>query len=292
MTYNDAALRRLRDGLLHYRSANRINGRKRKWERIAEDMLEAPTTSRAYRNDEADYPALGEALRRFAAGGQTLGTARLDVLRAFLESGSYILADDGEDSTLPPGLAQAIYRAFSGGSDPAPSKPDRIEGTFFAVRGEEKAISFLRIAQQPDGLLSLEESVYELSTKPSSRDPIALRRMARVASLKRVNRDGWVFGFKSTLVLARDRANNTCEHKIIAAKVGYELVGPGNENADRRVHTLIVVDSAKFGPKWTTTKASAPQESIDNRLKFAETLATTWAVERLWFYERYEEPLN
>lgn len=292
MTYNDAVLRRLRDGLLHYRSANRINGRKRKWERIAEDMLEAPTTSRGYRMNEADYLALGEALRRFTAGGQTLGTARLDVLTAFLKGVAYDVGGGDDEAALPPALAQSLHRAFSGDSDPEAFAIKRIAGTFFATRSPRKGnhhIAFLQLAPQPDGLLGFAESVFEVAAKPTSRDPIALRRMARVTALKRVNRDGWVFGFKSTLVLACDRASGACEHKIIAGNVGYRFAAPSGESTDKRIHTLIVVDSGVPGPGWTTTIAGSPESSPDEALRNAEALATGWITERLWLYKRYAE---
>lgn len=286
MEYTDAVLRRMRDALVHYRSDNRIGGRKRKWERIAEDMLESPSTPREIRMNEAEYPVLGEALRRFAAGTQTLAVPRRDVLRDFLAAKRYLLQDDLAVDDISQDWVRSLYKFFEGGSEPVAAPHHRLEGGYCGARREEygkKRISFIRIALRADGILGVEETLHETSLDWASRDFTALQRVAKAGTLKREKLDGWIMGRgEQQLLILVIRLDGACQYRVIAPAAG-------KENSPN-VKEFLIVDMMQSGFDLSFYKnIDRTRLDHDGQPQEMKELVGSWAADRTWHFERHGE---
>lgn len=206
MEYPEAVVRQLRDRLARYHSETRINGRKRSWERVAEDMLDAKSTPPAFVSAEL-YGPLGEALRRFAAGKQVLTAERLDVLRNFLiERGLVVETQTG----IPTQTVRGLHALFAVDEARGDNARKIFEGSFIAVReraDRQCELVVLRIAQNSDAGLALEEEAHIVGSVPS---PYELRDLDRFLQIRRratIRQDGWLLltAKGQVLVLLQDR---------------------------------------------------------------------------------------
>lgn len=206
MEYPEAVVRQLRDRLARYHSETRINGRKRSWERVAEDMLDATSTPPAFVSAEF-YAPLGEALRRFAAGKQVLTAERLDVLRGFLVERGLLTLTQTEISSE---MARSLNALF--GVDDTVGEVARatFEGNFVGVKkrwNEECEIAILRIAQNGDVGLCVEEEIHVVGSTPSAYDMRALDRFLQIRRRATLRKDGWLVhtADRQVLLVLRDR---------------------------------------------------------------------------------------
>ncbi len=224
MDYTDAIIRRLRDRLIRYRSEGRIGGRKRPWNRIAQDIADADSVPRAFYDKEDDFDVLGEALRRFAAAISVPSVERLDAITAFLIEKGCLSRDELQEADAP---AQAIrsLAEFLGGNDDGPI-PDTVLlcGQYLAERRDQRGRNeyrILAIAQDGNKGFQVEEISHTTAMQARTRNPAELRRFFKVAGTSTTRNDGWIVRGrnKQVLVLIKDRLTGAAELRSIVYAV-------------------------------------------------------------------------
>ncbi|RVH60070.1 hypothetical protein CN213_06075 [Sinorhizobium meliloti] len=240
MELSDAALRTVRAALLEYRSATRVNGRKRAWFAIADDMhrgfLEDDETS------EADpRKALAEALRRFAAATQTPAPERLDALSRFLIHLKFLYAADIEATVQEPILVRALQDYFGLDGEAGETGPP-LSATFAGRRkvGTRTELSLLTIGEEQAGTFAVTENLYSLPIAPTSTKRDALTRiLSRIGGSER-RYSGWLVRTRGQHCLfARDEVSRETTIDIILI---YQTDVPGRAPAD-----ITLVKSRDFG---------------------------------------------
>lgn len=282
MDYSDAIIRRLRDRLLRYRSESRIGGRKRPWNRIAQDVADADSVPRAFYDREDDFDVLGEALRRFGAGLQVLSIERLDAVTAFLSEKGYLSAGDMQEAASPVQLIRSLSEFLGGGDDGTLPEADLLCGRFMAERQDSRGRNeyrILAITQNGDRAFQVEETSYVTAMRARSRNPVELRRFFKVASTAETRNDGWLVQgrHRQVLLLVKDRLTGEAELRSVV----YALPSETDDGAG----ALYLLRHGELGIPVNKTwvgKTPAPAQPP------AADIVAEWAAENSWRFDRQE----
>ncbi|MDF1600950.1 hypothetical protein PZ895_14400 [Mesorhizobium sp. YIM 152430] len=273
MAFDDGVIRRLRDRLLLYRSATRQGGRKRQWEAIARDIVDADSVPHAFYERETSFKALGEALRRFAAGKQVLTEERAEALAAFLREKRYLTDADLEESDAP---VQALLglSAFFGRDGQDDKAFDPVCGAYVALStgttGRQE-VRLLRIARHDGQGWTAEETVHLTAGTAPAHDPVALNRFLRVASRATIFHDGWLVPSApdQAALLVRSRETGQSSLRTLARADG---------------HGLYVIEHDGLGAAPTVTMDNKVQEPAP-----AQAVLAAWVARHGWHFTRQEE---
>lgn len=282
MDYSDAIIRRLRDRLLRYRSHTRISGRKRPWNRIAQDVADAESVPRAFYDKEDDFDVLGEALRRFGAATQVPTLERLDAITAFLTEKGYLAADELQEADAPTQLIHSLAQFLGSRDDGLIPDTVLLCGRFLAEREDRRGrheYRMLAIAQSGNRDFQVEETSYITAMRARSRHPAELRRFFKVASSAVIRNDGWlVHGRnKQVLILIKDRLTGDAELRSVVYAVP--------SNTDAGADALYLLKHGELGIPVRSTwvgKTPAPDQPSD------ADIVTEWATENSLRFDRQE----
>lgn len=212
MDYADATLRRLRDRLIRYRNDVRVNGRKRTWETIANDILDAESVPRSTYDRETSFKVLGEALRRFAAGLQTPTPERLDAIAAFLIEKKFLTREELDETANDLAALQMLAGVFENDDSriSATFRRNGLIGSYVAVRttpNRRHEYAILEIGSTGNQAYIVEETIHRTNAASPSLELGALRRFFRVASMGADKGDGVVVESHGgmPLLIMRDR---------------------------------------------------------------------------------------
>ncbi len=197
MEYSDDVLARVRAALIDYHAATHVNGRKRSWSAIAEE-LDEPLDDDDDDDDGAPFAdpfkPLAEALRRFAGGTQVPSTERLDSLCRHLVAKGFL----GEADLRPAGTDHPLLHAFRSFFGDDASSGSLIKGRFAASRkppAGRNELSILTI-NEASHAPRVEDKLYSLPIPPQSTRRDALARLLRRTGGSEQRFDGWLFGAK------------------------------------------------------------------------------------------------
>jgi hypothetical protein len=196
MAYSEAVLYRLRDRLVRYRSEQRTGGRKKKWEVISKEIVNAESVSDGLLTSEPSDRALGEALRRFCAGLQRLSAERLDAVQAFLIEKEYLRPEDLQDAEVPFNIVAALNQYFG---VPAEGISERrrpaLCGTFESARRDGAGRyehATLVVAADQEGRIRVEDTLRTVIAPSLPKGEEEPRRLLRVATACTVRWEGWL----------------------------------------------------------------------------------------------------
>ncbi|GEC36465.1 hypothetical protein C7U62_02625 [Mesorhizobium loti] len=240
MEFSDAALRTVRAALLEYRSATRVNGRKRSWYAVADALHDGFLEDDETR--EADpRKALAEALRRFAAATQTPTPERLDALCRYLIDKKFLSATDMEATVPEPILVRALQDYFGLGGEAGENGPP-LSATFVGSRkiGPRTELSFLTIGDEQAGTFAVTEKLYSLPVTPQSTKRDALARILSRHGGSERRYTGWMVRSRGQHCLfAREDVSRETTLDIV---LSYQTDVPDRAPAD-----MTLVKSRDFG---------------------------------------------
>lgn len=276
MDYTDAIIRRLRDRLLRYRSESRIGGRKRPWNRIAQDIADAESVPRAFYDKEDDFDVLGEALRRFAAATQVPTVERLDAITAFLTEKGYLTREEMEEVEPPVQAILALAQFF--GSHDGPN-PQAFCGEFFAARHSANGRNeyrLLTLAMNGNTGMQAEETAHLTAARARTNDPRELRRFFKVAATATIKSDGWLVPVdpRQFLMLVKDRTTGEAELRTLV-----------RAEPDGAVRSLYTLQQKGFTPGARRMVLGRPDEGPTATM---QDLLADWFAGHAWQYDRQE----
>lgn len=262
MDYADATLRRLRDRLIRYRNDVRQNGRKRTWETIANDILDADTVPRSTYDREPSFKVLGEALRRFAAGLQTPTPERLDAIAAFLIEKKFLTRDELDEASNDLAALQLLAGVFQSEDSriSAAFRRNGLIGSYVAVRttpNRRHEYALLEIGTAGNQGFIVEETIHSTNAASPTQELGALRRFFRVASTGADKGDGVVVESHGgmPMLIMRDRLTRlaTVYSVVFAEQPSYQA----GEAAGLFIHKPQPFTDPESIPRLDGTKAEA-----------------------------------
>lgn len=270
-------MRTVRAALLEFRAVSRVNGFKRPWHAIADEINDGYI----HEPDDFAYKALAEALRRFAAGTQTPSPDRLDAVSQYLIDHKFLSPVDLKPEATEPVLVKALQEYFGAAGDAGPPGPP-LAATYIGSRkiGTRTELSFLKIGTEKDGLFAVEEKLYSLPIAPlSNRHHILARILSRHGGSES-RFSGWLIRARGQHCLfARDAISNEPSVHIIAR---LETGGHGQPPSE-----LTVLKSRDFGnpvPDYAGEKLRLLSRSND-----PEMLRLDKIKDNIWSYRRQED---
>ena len=276
MDYPDVTLRTVRAALLEFRSTTRVNGRKRSWHAIADDIND----EYIQRQDDDAYKALAEALRRFAAGTQTPSPDRLDAVCQYLIARKFLSPVDLKPEATEPVLVKALQEYFGAAGDTGPPGPP-LAATFIGSRkiGSRHELSFLKIGTEAGGRFAVEEKLYSLPIAPQSNRRDAIARILSRHGGSESRYSGWLIRARGQHCLfARDEISKEPSVHII---VRLETGGQGQPPSE-----LTLLKSRDFGdrpPGYGHEKVKLLSVSSDPEARRLDKIK-----DNIWSYRRQE----
>jgi len=272
MPYADWQLGRLRQGLLacYHLTARRY--RREGWVYVATDMMRDEALDDVLPIDQENpTKALGEALRRFVRYKKSLGEARLDAVRYFLEKHRMIAPlDQGDPAEEYPVQAAQLLQEFLGGT--ADIGESRARAASDAVVGEY---------QGSYDVSPLSHAAVDLYLSPAGHNILSVREEQRIfptSTVKRVVSHGQEFEVEGFEVPREGRAPQN-KPQATRSYVGWGVWVQGNLMLFLRHHRqptdtlayigLLVEDGGmktagqgltmlRMGPRFSTTPVDDP----------------------------------
>lgn len=245
MEYTDDILRRVRAALMSYRAATRVNGRKRTWSFIAEqlDVSDAAVIGDDDDRRETDpNKPLAEALRRFEAGTQTPTSERLDSLCRFLRKQSFLTDNDLTAAEPASPLISAVREFFGAAADTPLRAETAFNGSFVASRKRQNGrteLSIMTLTDSGAGTVAA-DNVYSLGIPPQSTRRDALMRLLKRTGGSETRYDGWLIRSPSGQVCAFLRDSLLDESSIYLVLDQKVAAGPNGAR-------MMLVKSRDFG---------------------------------------------
>jgi len=283
MEFPPDVMNRVRAALEEYRFAKTLNGRRRTWQWVAEELFDDFLSDTPLDDSKDAIKALAEALRRFAAGTQVLSDERRAAVRAFLLHKRFLTEADFESA---PGIAPLILqlRGFLHADESLDrSAASLLAGNYIAMRkarGSRYEVSVLTISPA-DGSAAVEERVHVFAAPPTTLTKEGVKLYVKATGAGTARHSGALLGTRDGQIclLTRDNA-------LPAASICLLLHREGDPGGNDTRHMLIL-KSGDFG-------AAQPQRGAQGIRTVLDTDEDkdgigAFVMNSLWRYNRSEE---